>query len=153
DVDFVVHPVRRTPGVRTELVFPVFLAGVSVEAVNVAVVISGVAQAVVDGAGTHGAAEQVVAWVIFRRLAAVVPDQAGILVDRRLGVEVILYRREVLVLVLRLLGDVDAPQVSDAFFMFGVLADADVQLVLPDHRRRNEVTARGTGAQLVLRAL
>src|SRR5262249_38310411 len=128
-------------------------AGVGVEAVDVAVIVGGIAQALVDGAGAHGAAEQVVAWVIFRRLAAVVPDQTGILVDRRLGVEVVLDRREILILVFGLLGDVDAPQVADALFVFGVLADADVQLVLPHYRRRDKIAARGRWPQDVLGAL
>jgi len=58
-----------------------------------------------------------------------VPDQRRILVDRGGGVEVVLDRRQVQILVGRLLGDVDAPQVADAVAVVGLVAGGDVELV------------------------
>ncbi len=64
---------------------------------------------------------------------AEVPDQAGVLVDLGLGIEVIVDGDEVLVLVLRLLGDVDAPQMAHAVAVVGLPAGGDIELVVPDH--------------------
>src|SRR5581483_8420260 len=96
-------------------------------------------QAVLGTTGAERAAEEILA-VVGARLgveAAVVPDQAGVLVDFGLGI----------------LGNVDAPQVADALVVLGVLARADVEPVLVDDRRRDKVAARALFAQNIDRVL
>src|SRR5207244_12841760 len=44
---------------------------------------------------------------------------------------------------------IDAPEMADAFAVFGVFADGDVDQAFVDHRRADEVVARGRGAERV----
>ena len=62
------------------------------------------------------------------------------------GVEIVVDRRQILVLVRRLLRDVDAPQVADAGPGVRLLADADVELAVRHDRRGDDVVARSPPA-------
>ena len=72
------------------------------------------------------------------RLQPLVRDRLGrvLRVERQLGAHVAALRR------------IDAPQVADAFAVLGILADGDVDQAVVDHRRADDVVARGPVAEL-----
>jgi len=72
-----------------------------------------------------------------------VPDGGGVGVFGdlgRVGAPVGELRRDI-----ALFGDVDAPEMADALLVLGVLAQADVQAVIMDNRRGDEIVTRAAG--------
>src|SRR5262249_43094256 len=100
-------------------------------------------------AARHGAAEVIIPADLVRIAeAAVMPNQRRVLVRRRLWIKVVVLRRYV-----ALLGDVDAPEMTDPLLMLRVLTHADINLVVVDDRRSDEVAAGSLATQLVHRRL
>src|SRR5438105_4694817 len=98
-----------------------------------------------DRGGGDGAAKVILAGTRVLWLghdhAAVMPDQAGVLVLGVPGVELVVDGRKVLVSVFGLLGQINTPEMADArrAARFGILADADVDLVVVNDRAGDEI--------------
>ena len=152
DQHFAVHPIRRAPDRRLQVLDPIGFAGLEVEAVDVPGQLTGVHQPVVDRDGGHGPAEDVVALTVGARVgAAVVPDLGRIGVGLGLGREDAAVRHQFWRDVARFAGRVDATQVADALEVLRVLARADDDLAVHDHRGGDEVALGALAAQLVFR--
>src|SRR5262249_45379823 len=116
DDDLAVDIIRRRPGRVLEVLLPQLLARLRVQGLEVTVPLGGVDDALMDRDRRDGPAKVVTAPRAGRfgdDEAAVMPDKAGVLVLRALGVEVVVHRREVQFLVRWLPRGVDAPQVAD----------------------------------------
>src|SRR6266545_3337760 len=140
EVHLAVHPVRRAPHHRLEIVLPVFRARLRIQTIQIASLLWNIHQSVVDGGGADRLVEDQRTPALGPRidLAAVMPHEGGVLVRRRFRIVVVLCRRDI-----AFLGDIDAPEVPDALAVAGLRRrpDADVHPVAVDDRSRYEIIA------------
>src|SRR5262249_39861794 len=90
-----------------------------------------------DRAGAHCPTKHVISVASLGGGSAVMPNQSGVLVYLRLGVEVIVDGRQIAGL-----GDVNAPEVAHSAAQRWFLANADIDLVVVDDRCRDDVVGR-----------
>src|SRR5207248_11412664 len=87
--NFSIHIIGGAPNSRLEIVLPVFLPGLGIQAMEIPVILADVNQAVVDGGSAHGGAKGhgPAPFGPGLEVAAKCPNESGSLILRRLDIQ------------------------------------------------------------------